>query len=1111
MIKNSFIIKLIIFLLTIQLFTGCASAYITYSSSTNEIGIWNEPAANFTQLSKALSNDSILYHNGSIWYLNATIRQYGTGTRNFYINDSDVSELRIRGENQGIDLYGGYWYIENVTIGSWNYATNSYSTTNSAAYIEASIQKLQNVNFTHFGRVYSTGISNVEYYNITHVHGDSTALLLYKFNNSVIHDVYIEDCGVNGLDIMSSFNSEAYNITVIDAGNYTSPATGHYGIVVEYNGAGVRSENVTVHDCFVNMTGWSGVDTNSYWTTFYNITIKNAGHNGLDIHGGRNTTAYNISIYNSVSNNLYAIGENSSYTDIYSYYPTGDHVVILRDHSIFKNITMDSGQRGIVMFGTNDTLLMNLTKINSTGRPIVLTAVDGYSEPKNTTFIDADFSSGPIYFERCLNTKMINIKYDQYLGGITTPCERTFYYYPDIIVLDSNGNVSVNASIQLKNDVNPEFPCTDSYGNEKNIFVTDLNGRLINPISNRTNSPVIAGIYSDFSKNLQFYYTSTVTTANNRTISLSGITPDSSWYRKDPNIPTYTITAIIPNTSSTGPQIIGFAPAEDNPFNPGEKKNFRVWTNESLTEMLWYVDGSDSPVSKGSLNYTWNITEGNHTIKFIGSNANGTVNNTWHLGESSDEPSIPGGNPTQVIEFSPADSALTKNVSETVDFSVSPDVFTTKEWYVDGNLVLNNTVSMSKSWSTAGIYNVTFSGSGSEDVLHTWTVKVIEEPKEQNKSIITIAPEYQIIEPKKSFELNIKVEPGTPISGTQLDFVFNSSKTSVNNVTEGDLLKQSGAYTIFSKGTTDNSTGTVKNIYGFILGTSNVSTPGTMATVNLTAGSKTGIAEFSLSNVLISDADSKSVPYTVTNATVLIDTAPVMSAICCPKSVDEKSTLTFKVSAKDADCDRLTLSASGLPEGASFNKTSGNFTWTPAVGQAGVYTLTFEVSDGYLTDSENVTVTVNKLNNPPVINSFKPLNGTSFSEGERIEISVNASDAEGQALNYSIRIDGVACSTGTEYVWETDYSSSGNHTIEVVVSDGIDEVKQQHKIYISECRPRWDVNEDGVVNILDVTSVSQKCGTTVSKPYPRYDVNQDGAVNILDLTLVGNHFGELVK
>ena len=106
---------------------------------------------------------------------------------------------------------------------------------------------------------------------------------------------------------------------------------------------------------------------------------------------------------------------------------------------------------------------------------------------------------------------------------------------------------------------------------------------------------------------------------------------------------------------------------------------------------------------------------------------------------------------------------------------------------------------------------------------------------------------------------------------------------------------------------------------------------------------------------------------------------------------------------------------------------------------------------------------------------------------------------------------GVVYTTSKEYFWETDYSSSGNHTIEMVVSDGIDEVKGQHIIYITECHPRWDVDENGIVNILDVTSVSQKYGTTVNKPYPRYDVNQDGSVNILDLTLVGNHFGEYVK
>jgi PKD repeat protein len=510
-----------------------------------------------------------------------------------------------------------------------------------------------------------------------------------------------------------------------------------------------------------------------------------------------------------------------------------------------------------------------------------------------------------------------------------------------------------------------------------------------------------------------------------------------------------------------------------------EKEGIRATVGGIDPDSTWYRPNADIPTHVVTITLPINQTLDNKPVAFAGPDKSG-----YNLEEFSFNSSGSTSN-TEIISYS-------------WDFDASNGI----QSDAIGPIV-NHT------YETPGVYIVTLTvtNANGNTASDTCTVTVLEELKATK--ICIFSPNVSL--PGKTFTVDVLVDPSTPISGTQLDFVFNSSKTSVNNVTEGDLLKQNGAHTIFSKGTTDNSTGTVKNIYGFILGTSNVSTPGTMATVNLTAGSKTGIAEFSLSNVLISDADSKSVPYTVTNATVLIDTAPVMSSICCPKSVDEKSTLTFKVSAKDADCDRLTLSASGLPEGSSFNRTSGAFNWTPARGQAGVYILTFEVSDGYLTDSENVTVTVNRLNNPPLISSFEPLDGSSFSEGERIKISVNASDAEGQALNYSIMIDGVVCSTGTEYIWETDYSSSGNHTIGVAVSDGIDTIRGQRTIYISECRPRWDVNEDGVVNILDVTSVSQKCGTTVSKPYPRYDVNQDGAVNILDLTLVGNHFGELVK
>lgn len=54
--------------------------------------------------------------------------------------------------------------------------------------------------------------------------------------------------------------------------------------------------------------------------------------------------------------------------------------------------------------------------------------------------------------------------------------------------------------------------------------------------------------------------------------------------------------------------------------------------------------------------------------------------------------------------------------------------------------------------------------------------------------------------------------------------------------------------------------------------------------------------------------------------------------------------------------------------------------------------------------------------------------------------------------------------------------------------------------------PKWDVNQDGTVNILDLVLVGQNLGSQ----NPQADVNEDGTVNVLDLVLVANHFGESV-
>ncbi|MXV74090.1 hypothetical protein F4Z99_07415 [Candidatus Poribacteria bacterium] len=49
----------------------------------------------------------------------------------------------------------------------------------------------------------------------------------------------------------------------------------------------------------------------------------------------------------------------------------------------------------------------------------------------------------------------------------------------------------------------------------------------------------------------------------------------------------------------------------------------------------------------------------------------------------------------------------------------------------------------------------------------------------------------------------------------------------------------------------------------------------------------------------------------------------------------------------------------------------------------------------------------------------------------------------------------------------------------------------------------YDINADGMVNILDLTFVASRFG----EADPEADVNDDGVVNILDLVLVAQHFG----
>ncbi|MCP4703778.1 MAG: hypothetical protein GY865_04135, partial [candidate division Zixibacteria bacterium] len=114
------------------------------------------------------------------------------------------------------------------------------------------------------------------------------------------------------------------------------------------------------------------------------------------------------------------------------------------------------------------------------------------------------------------------------------------------------------------------------------------------------------------------------------------------------------------------------------------------------------------------------------------------------------------------------------------------------------------------------------------------------------------------------------------------------------------------------------------------------------------------------------------------------NTPPVVNNIS-PSSytVDQGVTVTFSVSASDADGDDLSLEASGLPVGASFtpsnpitgnSNVSGTFTWTPSFSQSGNFGINFQATDGpgAKSPTRSVVISVNELNIDRLFTSSAP-------------------------------------------------------------------------------------------------------------------------------------------
>ncbi len=256
-----------------------------------------------------------------------------------------------------------------------------------------------------------------------------------------------------------------------------------------------------------------------------------------------------------------------------------------------------------------------------------------------------------------------------------------------------------------------------------------------------------------------------------------------------------------------------------------------------------------------------------------------------------------------------------------------------------------------------------------------------------------IAPGYSDSGTYNSLRVEAADSNSIPLTGYSSTF-----NVTVNNVNRAPTLTQPTDKTIaensllaFSLSATDLDNDTL---------TYSSTTLPSGATLNPTTGAFSWTPGFTQAGAyvvtyIVNDgkggSDSKTHTITVTDT----NRVPVWT-VTPPQTIPEGNSLTFVVSATDADNDPLTYSNGTLPQGAAFNVTTRTFTWTPGSTQAGEYDVTFNVTDNKSpVVPQIVHITVTNINQAPVFDAFVPPAPYSVNEGSLISIIVKAHDPDG--------------------------------------------------------------------------------------------------------------------
>jgi serine protease len=215
------------------------------------------------------------------------------------------------------------------------------------------------------------------------------------------------------------------------------------------------------------------------------------------------------------------------------------------------------------------------------------------------------------------------------------------------------------------------------------------------------------------------------------------------------------------------------------------------------------------------------------------------------------------------------------------------------------------------------------------------------------------------------------------------------------------------------------------------------------------------------------DGTQSSTQNITVNVSNVNDNAPDISDFAENTEVSNGQTSVLTVTVTDADGDTPILSLIGADaamlsiseEGAiAFNSSPSFASPTDADGD-NVYEFTVKADDSVNVSTKSGTVTVLETNDPP---AFTNLESSYTLEENTIDVvTVSASDPDGNAITFSLTgddADDFTISTGgflafaatSNYEIPTDANTNNTYEINVVISDGSNEVAQAVSIIITD-------------------------------------------------------------